>query len=341
MQVWHDVSEIGAGFGPSVVTIGNFDGVHLGHQHVLRRAQELAAEQFGVPVVAVTFDPHPMTVVAPDKAPQGLVPLERRLELLAEAGADAVLVLPFTRELAQVSAEDFVTTYLFSALNAAVIVVGENFRYGHRAQGDVSLLRRMGNEHNVRVEGLALDGRSDSGGQAWSSTYIRRCLAEGDVAAAAEALGRPFTTRGYVVRGDQRGRELGFPTANVPVATSVTAVPVDGVYAGWLRRLDNSGEPGSDDEGYLPAAISVGTNPTFDGTDRRVESYVLDRTDLELYDALVEVAFVERLRGMVKFDSVHELVVQMNEDVDRARTMLTGPGAVPPPASPPMPTPDA
>ncbi|MEP6666166.1 MAG: bifunctional riboflavin kinase/FAD synthetase [Nocardioidaceae bacterium] len=328
MQVWHDVSEIGAGFGPSVVTIGNFDGVHLGHQHVLSRAHELAAEGFGLPVVAVTFDPHPMSVVAPDRAPQALLPSERRNELLAEAGVDAVLVLTFTHELAQVSAEDFVTAYLFGALNAGAIVVGENFRYGHRAQGDVSLLRRMGDEHNVRVQGLALDGRSGAGGQVWSSTYIRRCLAEGDVAAAAEALGRPFTIRGHVVRGEQRGRELGFPTANVPVATSVTAVPADGVYAGWLRRLDADDVA---DGAYLPAAISVGTNPTFDGTDRRVESYVLDRTDLELYDVLVEVAFVERLRGMVKFDAVDALIAQMDGDMAQARTILATPAGAPPP----------
>ena len=144
-----------------------------------------------------------------------------------------------------------------------------------------------------------------------------------DVAAAAEALGRPFAIRGYVVQGDQRGRELGYPTANVPVATSRTAVPAEGVYAGWLRRLDDPAAA------YLPAAISVGTNPTFHGTDRRVESYVLDRDDLELYGVIVEVAFVERLRGMVTFDSVDDLVVQMADDVDRARAMLTTPPDVP------------
>ena len=186
------------------------------------------------------------------------------------------------------------TTYLLDGLHAAAVVVGENFHFGNRALGDVDLLRRMCGERGVRVEGLPLDG--DGRDQVWSSSYIRRCLAEGDVAAAAEALGRPFAIRGYVVKGDQRGRELGYPTANVPVATSRTAVPADGVYAGWLRRLD---EP---DGTYLPAAISVGTNPTFDGTDRRVESYVLDRDDLELYGVIVEVAFTERLRGMVRFD---------------------------------------
>jgi riboflavin kinase/FMN adenylyltransferase len=316
--VWHDVSEVATdrlGGGRTVVTIGNFDGVHRGHRHVIARAHEVAAELGGLPVVAVTFDPHPLSVIVPDRAPQPLTSLERRLALLQDAGADAVLVLRFTKDLAAVTAEDFVTSYLLDGLHAAAVVVGENFHFGNRALGDVDLLRRMCGERDVRVEGLALDG--DGHDQVWSSSYIRRCLADGDVAAAAEALGRPFAIRGYVVKGDQRGRELGYPTANVPVATSRTAVPADGVYAGWLRRLDEA------DGAYLPAAISVGTNPTFDGTDRRVESYVLDRDDLELYGVIVEVAFTQRLRGMVRFESVDELLVQMAEDVDQARELLT------------------
>ncbi|MGA9343751.1 MAG: bifunctional riboflavin kinase/FAD synthetase [Nocardioidaceae bacterium] len=317
MQVWEDVSEVGPSIGPTVVTIGNFDGVHLGHRHVIRRAREVAAELGGLPVVAVTFDPHPMRVLAPDKAPMPLTTLDTRLSLLAEAGADAVLVLRFTRELANVSAEDFIASYLLAGLRAAAVVVGENFHFGHRAQGDVALLRRMCAEQGVRVEGLPLDG--DGSERVWSSTFIRSRLAEGDVGAAALALGRPFVVRGVVVQGQQRGRELGYPTANVPVATSVTAVPADGVYAGWLRRLDETGAP------YLPAAISVGTNPTFHDKDRRVESYVLDRDDLELYGVEVEVVFVEYLRGMVTFDAVDDLLVQMAADVDRARELLVTP----------------
>jgi riboflavin kinase/FMN adenylyltransferase len=192
--------------------------------------------------------------------------------------------------------------------------VGANFRFGHRAAGDVALLTAAGQERDFTTEGIPLDG----GPMVWSSTYVRTCLAAGDVAGAAEALGRPVTVRGVVVRGDQRGRELGFPTANVPTAEA-TATPADGVYAGWLRRLD-TGE-------RHPAAISVGTNPTFDGhRERRVESYVLDRDtagdDLELYEVEVEVEFVERLRGMVRFDSVEELVAQMKDDVARARELL-------------------
>lgn len=235
------------------------------------------------------------------------------MALLASAGADAVLVIAFTPEVADQEAEDFAELVVFGALHAAGVVVGENFRFGHRALGDVDLLRRLGAARGAVVEGLPLDGSTDV---RWSSTYIRGRLADGDVTAAAHALGRHFSLHGRVVKGDQRGRELGYPTANVPVSSSRTAVPGDGVYAGWMRRIDRPGAP------WWPAAISVGTNPTFDGTDRRVESYVLDRTDLEVYDDLVEVRFVERLRGMVRFDSVDSLVDQMADDVNRVRGLL-------------------
>ncbi|MBA2772779.1 MAG: bifunctional riboflavin kinase/FAD synthetase [Nocardioidaceae bacterium] len=316
MQVWHDVAEIDARLGSSVVTIGNFDGVHLGHRHVVARSREVATELGGLPVVAVTFDPHPLTVVAPDKAPQMLVSLERRLALLATAGADAVLVVAFTPQFAQLSAEDFVTDLVLGRLSAAAVVVGENFRFGRRALGDVALLRRLCEPRGVRVVGLPLDGSGGRDSQAWSSSYIRERIGSGDVAAAAQALGRPFSVHGRVVQGEQRGRELGYPTANVPVATSRTAIPSDGVYVGWLRRLDSADAP------WWPAAISVGTNPTFDGHVRHVETYVLDRTDLELYGVDVEVAFVERLRGQVRFDSIDDLVEQMKSDVDQSRTLL-------------------
>jgi riboflavin kinase / FMN adenylyltransferase len=315
-QVWHGLPEIDRDLGPSVVTIGNFDGVHKGHRHVLAEAGRLAERLGGLPVVAVTFDPHPMTVIRPDKAPEPLTSVEDRIALLAAAGADAVLVLSFTPELADESAEVFAERVVFGALHATGVVVGENFRFGHRALGDIALLRSLGRAHGAEIVGLPLDG---TGEHTWSSTFIRACLASGDVGAAAEALGRPFSLHGRVVRGDQRGRELGYPTANVPVTSSRTAVPADGVYAGWLRRLDRPDAP------WWPAAISVGTNPTFDGTDRRVESYVLDRTDLELYDDLVEVVFVEHLRGMVKFDSVDALVTQVKADVDASRDLLVDP----------------
>jgi riboflavin kinase/FMN adenylyltransferase len=311
VQIWRSLGEVPADLGRAVVVIGNFDGVHLGHQHVLARATEVATRD-GLPLVAVTFDPHPMAVLRPEHAPVQLTTIEVRAELLAQAGADHVLALPFDQEMAVWTPEEFVQRVLVDALHAASVVVGANFRFGSRASGDVATLRVAGEAAGFTVEGLALDG----GPMVWSSTYVRQCLAAGDVAGAAEALGRPYAVRGTVVRGDQRGRELGYPTANVPT-DGLTAAPADGVYAGWLRRLD-TGE-------VHPVAISVGTNPTFDGVrDRRVESYVLDRDDLELYDAEVEVSFVERLRGMVAFESVDTLVEQMDDDVARARDILVG-----------------
>ena len=310
MQIWTSFDDVPGDLGPTVVTIGNFDGVHLGHQHVLRQARTTADELAVPKVVVVTFDPHPIAVLRPEHAPPTLTNIETRLRLLDEAGVDAVLVVPFDREIAAWTPEEFIDRVLVGALGARAVVVGANFRFGNRAAGDVTTLRTAGEAHGFAVAGVALDG----GPQVWSSTYIRNCLAAGDVAGAAEALGRPFTVRGVVVKGDQRGRELGFPTANVPTPV-VGAAPADGVYAGRLTRLDTG-------ETY-PAAISVGTNPTFDGErERRVESYVLDRDDLELYGVEVDVAFIERLRGMVKFEGIDALVETMHDDVRRAREIL-------------------
>jgi riboflavin kinase/FMN adenylyltransferase len=311
VQIWRSLQEVPDDLGRTVVTIGNFDGVHLGHQHVVTRAAEVAASLGGLPVVAVTFDPHPIAVLRPDHAPPTLTTIETRAALLGTAGVDDLLVVPFTREVAGWSPERFVTDILVHALHAQAVVVGANFRFGAKASGDVSTLTVLGREHGFTAEGIALDG----GPQVWSSTYVRNCLASGDVGGAAEALGHPFTVRGEVVKGDQRGRQLGYPTANVPTS-GMLAAPADGVYAGWLHRLDDGEDP-------LPAAISVGTNPTFDGErERRVESYVLDRDDLELYGVEVEVSFVARIRAMTRFDSIEELVATMAHDVERARQVL-------------------
>ena len=317
VQIWRSLDEVPGDLGRTVVTVGNFDGVHLGHQHVVRRAREVARSLGDLPVVAVTFDPHPMAVLRPEHAPQTLTDVPNRARLLREAGVDAVLVVPFTREVAAWTPERFVEDILVATLRARAVVVGANFRFGVRASGDVATLVELGRTHDFTAEGIALDG----GPQVWSSTYVRSCLQGGDVEGAAEALGRPFTVRGEVVKGDQRGRELGYPTANVPTS-GMRAAPADGVYAGWLRRLDGGGdEP-------LPAAISVGTNPTFEGErERRVESYVLDRDDLELYGVEVEVSFVARIRGMLRFDSVDELVTTMAQDVASTRALLGVPGS--------------
>lgn len=290
---------------PAAIAIGTFDGVHRGHQHVLDRTRELAD---GAPVVAVTFDPHPMAVVRPDREPRKLTTLERRVELLREHGADEVRVLAFSAEMSGWSPAEFVERVLVDELHSNVVVVGEKFRFGHKAAGDVAFLVAAGEQHGFRAIGLPLIGD----GEVLSSTRVRNHIAAGELVEAAEVLGRPHEVSGVVARGDQRGRELGFPTANVPVDESY-AVPPDGVYAGWVARA--SGE-------RLPAAISIGTNPTFDGVERRVESYVLDRTDLDLYDELIRVELVDRLRGMVKYEGIEPLIEQMNQDVEVARARL-------------------
>ncbi len=309
VNIWRSSGEVPADLDHSVVVVGNFDGVHLGHQQVITKAGELAAELGVSTIVAVTFDPHPMAVLRPEHAPVSLTTLPVRAELLAAAGVDALFVVEFDNEVARWTPEEFIENILVEALHARGVVVGANFRFGAKAAGDLATLEKMGAQHDFVVRGVALEG----GPQVWSSTYVRTCLAAGDVEGAAEALGRPYFVRGIVQHGDQRGRALGFPTANVPARG--IAAPSDGVYAGWLRRLD-TGE-------IYPAAISVGTNPTFDGVrDRRVEAYCLDRDDLELYDVEVEIAFVARIRGMVKFEGIDALIETMHDDVRRVRTIL-------------------
>ncbi|MCW2748466.1 MAG: bifunctional riboflavin kinase/FAD synthetase [Nocardioidaceae bacterium] len=261
-----------------------------------------------LPVVAVTFYPHPLIVVAPAYVPLQLTSVEQRIPLLLEAGADHVYVLAFTAEMSQWTPEEFVQRILVDELQAAAIVVGDNFRYGVRGSGDVAYLKFVGERFGFVVEGLALDGDETP----WSSTYVRQLLSVGDVTKAAEVLGRPHSVSGIVIRGDQRGRELGFPTANIP-APAWAAVPADGVYAGWLSW---------DGQEPLPAAVSVGSNPTFDGVERRVESYVLDRTDLELYGREITVEFVQHIRGQEKFDDIDALVAKVWDDVDKIRAIL-------------------
>ena len=312
--------DVPSDWGRSVVTIGVFDGVHRGHRVILDRARRLAV-QLGASVVAVTFDPHPSAVIRPDSQPTMLSTLEQRVRLLGDAGVDAVLVLPFTKDLAAWTPAEFVDRVLVDGLSAVGVVVGEGFRFGHRATGDVSLLQEFGEMHGFTVDAVNLElaavvEHGDRGQVAWSSTYVRQCVAEGDVAEASRALERPHRVEGAVVHGDHRGRDLGFPTANLePVAYA--AVPADGVYAGWLvRRPDSAGEES------LPCAISIGTNPTFDGAERRVEGYVLDRDDLDLYGEYVAFDFVAQIRPTLKFDGVDALVAQIAEDVRWTREAL-------------------
>jgi riboflavin kinase/FMN adenylyltransferase len=305
------LDDVPEGWGASVVTIGSYDGVHRGHQLIIGRAVERARE-LGVPSVVVTFDPHPSEVVRPGSHPPLLAPHHRRAELMGELGVDELLVLPFTVEFSRLSPEEFVRTVLVDALGARLVVEGPSFRFGHRAGGDVARLAKLGERYGYQVEVVDLYVRGEAGGgEPFSSTLTRRMIAEGDVGGALEVLGRPHRVEGVVVRGAHRGRELGYPTANVETLP-YSAIPADGVYAGWLVV---QGE-------RMPAAISVGTNPTFGGTERTVEAYAIDRVGLDLYGMHAGVDFLAYLRGQEKFDSIDALLERMADDVKRARELV-------------------
>jgi len=308
VKTFKGLPAVPAGFGPSAVTIGKFDGVHRGHRAVIDRIRSIAADD-GLKAVVVTFDRNPLALLAPDKCPDSLVSVRQKLELLATTGVDATLLLPFDRALASVPATEFVERVLVDTLHAKVVLVGRDFRFGARGAGDVRLLTDLGTTFGFTVE--VVDDVRPEGERRVSSTWIRELLAEGDVRHAAELLGHAPAVSGIVVHGAKRGRELGFPTANL-TPESEGLIPADGVYAGWL----------TDSGTRYPAAISVGNNPTFEGVPtKQVEAYVLDR-DLDLYDHLVDVEFVERLRGMVAFTSIPDLIETMRGDVDRARELL-------------------
>jgi riboflavin kinase / FMN adenylyltransferase len=317
VQRWRGLEAVPTDWGRSVVTVGVFDGVHRGHQQLISRAVQRGRER-GLPSVVVTFDPHPAELVRPGSHPARLTSLRRRAQLVAELHVDAFCVLPFTPELSRVPAAEFVHEVLVDRLHVADIVVGRNFTFGHRAAGDVVLLTTLGQRFGFGVQGLDLI--SDDG-VTFSSTYIRACIDAGDVVAAAAALGRPHRVEGVVVHGDRRGRELGFPTANIATAPH-TALPADGVYAG---RFAIGGGSGSSTDGagprLLPAAISVGTNPTFSGRVRTVEAFVLD-VDEDFYGYEVAVDFAQRVRGQERFADIDDLIAQMHRDVERVRELL-------------------
>ncbi|RCV53085.1 bifunctional riboflavin kinase/FAD synthetase [Marinitenerispora sediminis] len=322
MRGWHGQESEDAeplGRGPAVVAVGVFDGVHRGHQEVLRRAGG-HARRLGLPVVAVTFDPHPLAVLRPEAVPDALTTVRRRVELLRAHGAAEVDVLPFTPELARTPPDEFAAGVLADRWHAAAVVVGADFRFGHRAAGDVDELRTLGEKYHFTVDAVPLLGDPEP----VSSNRVRAAVARGDVAGAAADLGREHRLEGVVVHGAARGRELlGFPTANLS-GTPGAAVPADGVYAGWLSLLpEERGGAGARAESRWPAAVSVGTNPQFDGTVRTVEAYALDRDDLDLYGRAVAVEFTARIRGQQRFDSVDALIAAMDRDVDRAREILS------------------
>ncbi len=289
-----------------VAIIGVFDGVHRGHQAVIAQARALAGDG---DVVAITFDPHPRRLLTPERAPSMLVSLDERIDALTDAGVDDVVVVPFTQELSRLTPREFVADFVVDRARATDVVVGENFRFGNKASGDVDLLRELGNENGFRVHGIQLRGDGDST-DSFSSTRVREALRDGDLVQVALVLGRPFTYRGVVVHGDHRGRTLGVPTANIEV-TEDRAAPADGVYAGWVRTIDCRDR--------MPAAISVGTNPQYAGTARRIEAHVIDRDDLDLYGQEIEVGFTARIRGQAVFESEAAFIAQMQADIDVAR----------------------
>jgi riboflavin kinase/FMN adenylyltransferase len=286
----------------SVVVIGNFDGVHKGHQEILNRAKAIAGDE---KIVALTFDPHPVSIFAPERAPTALTVLTDRIELLKIHNADQVAVIKFTPEFAKMSPDDFVKKVLIEQLKATTVVVGKNFTYGHKAQGNVELLKTYS-----EFETIILDLESEEA-VAISSTRIRKLIVEGKVESARELLTRPHRLDGIVVHGEKRGREIGYPTANLGDLENQT-IPADGVYAGWLTvGIDR-----------WPSAISIGTNPTFEGVrGRQVEAYAIDQKDLDLYTKRATVEFGWRLRDTLKFDGFDPLLEQMAKDCQQAREL--------------------
>lgn len=291
----------------AAIAIGNFDGVHAGHRALIARARELAAAH-GARTVVLTFDPHPSALLAPAQAPSMLTSIERRVELLAEAGVDAVVVEPFTRELAAVAPEAFIDDIVVAALRARAIIVGYNFRYGQARAGTIDSLRAHGDAAGLDV---AIVPPVTVDGEIAASTKVRGHLATGDLAAAERMLGRRWDIDGVVVHGAQRGRAIGIPTANIAPDIELPIAP--GIYAVTLAA---EGGPA------LPAVASLGTNPTFVDDGRLVlEVHVLDWSG-DLYDRRVRTTFVSRLRDELKFDSVDALLAQIGRDIDQARIAL-------------------
>ena len=315
MQIVRDTlscPELGQG---TAVTIGAYDGLHLGHRAVIAEVQREASAR-GLASAVVTFDRHPASVVRPESAPKLLCDLDQKLELLESTGIDLVVVIRFDEQRADETADEFVQEVLVDCLKARTVIVGADFHFGKGRGGDVALLNRLGPDLGFDVHGMALvdvDGRPTADDRRVSSTAIRRALVAGEVEAAAGMLGRPHEVRGVVHQGDQRGRDLGFPTANVAVPGSIL-LPADGIYAGWFVRADGQ---------VLPTAISLGRRPTFYETADAslLEAHVLDFSG-DLYDERVAVRFVTRLRGEERFDTVEDLIEQMQRDCEDARRIL-------------------
>src|SRR5436190_1715927 len=316
MEVLHDVGACPRPTTGSVVTIGQYDGVHLGHQAVIAAVRAKAAAG-GMESAVVTFDRHPASVVRPESAPRLLTDLDQKLELLAATGVERCLVISFDEARSKEPAEEFVREVLVDCLGAKVVIVGEDFHFGHQRKGNVALLEQMGGDLGFDVAGLPLvdaDGHAGGDQPKASSTAIRHALVAGDLATANALLGRPHEVRGRVAHGDHRGRELGFPTANVSVPGDIL-LPADGIYAGWYERLDGA---------VHASAISLGRRPTFyeEAHASLLEAHLLD-FEGDLYDEAARVRFVARLRGEERFDSVDALIEQIRRDCDEARQILS------------------
>lgn len=329
VSIWYGLDRVPHNLEGAAVTIGVFDGVHRGHQELINRAVAKAKE-LGVPAVMFTFDPHPTVVFQPESVPKLLGTVEERAQLAMELGIDHVVVQAFTPEIASWSPEEYIDRALLDTLRAKHVVVGENFTFGHKASGTPDTLREVSQNRDFTVDVVPLFSEDN---HTVCSTWIRQRIAEGDMTAAAEALGRPFSVEGVVTHGAGRGgRALGFPTANL-YFPDIYALPSDGVYAGYLEILPNQAELShqglSDKVGTmpvgakLPAAISVGTNPTFGHEPRSVESFVLDH-EADLYDFEVRVSFVSRIRGQEKYDSLDELIAAIDRDVAATRKAVLG-----------------
>ena len=308
MEFWTAAADVPADFGPSAVTVGKFDGLHAGHRAVISRLLGVSAERGLVPTV-VTFDRNPLSLLRPELCPDPLVSNAQKAEMLEEAGVEATLMVTFDDDFRQMSAEDFVTTILVDALHAKVLLVGRDFRFGAKGAGDVALLESLAGRHGYDV--ILIDDVTPNGPRRVSSTWVRELLAEGDVQGAARLLGALPSLRATVVHGAHRGRELGYPTANLAPELE-GFVPSDGVYAAWLTvRGERYG-----------AAVSIGNNPTFDGVPaRQVEAHALDQ-DFDIYGETVTLEFVERIRGMVKYTTVEALIDQIARDEEIARGIL-------------------
>lgn len=287
-----------------VLAIGIFDGVHAGHQQIIATAKHIGE------VTVITFDPHPTSVIAPERTPTQLISLKDRITLLKKAGATSVEVIKFDKDFSVLTPDQFIENILIGRFAAEHVVVGENFNFGFKAQGTPKYLSDVGPKYGFGVSIVKLQ---EDKGSAISSSRIRNLIIDGQVEVANELLTRNFYLKGIVVHGEKRGREIGYPTANIGL-TNLATIPADGVYAGWLSV-------GSE---RWPAAISIGTNPTFPGArGRQVEAYALDKTDLELYDLEATIEFGFRLRDTLKFDGLEPLLEQMKKDCDQARELTS------------------